>query len=107
MAHTINLPVAWTSEEIDDSVWGNSALAYPWWTELEPGTGEVIVRGHFGDDGDEPIVFEVTVDEWLRALRDVALEHQGWRSAILDKDIDADLGDVILQYAVAGKSIYC
>jgi hypothetical protein len=106
MTHTITLPVEWTNEDIDDSIWGNSALAYPWWTELERGTGEVLVRGNFGDDDEDIISFEVTVDEWLRALRAVALEHAGWRAYILDKDIDADLGDVILQYAVAGKSIY-
>jgi hypothetical protein len=106
MAHTINLPVAWTNEEIDDSIWGNSALAWEWWTELERGTGEVLVRGMFGCEDDELTPFEVTISEWLRALRDVALEHQGWRSLILDKDIDADLGDIILQYAVAGKAVY-
>jgi hypothetical protein len=106
VSHTITLPVAWSREEIDDSIWGNSALAYPWWTELERGTGEVLVRGEFGCEDDEPQTFEVTVDEWLRALREVALEHQGWRSYILDKDLDSDLGDLVLQYAVAGKAVY-
>jgi hypothetical protein len=106
MTHTITLPVEWTNDEIDDSIWGNSALAYEWWTELERGTGDVVVRGVFGCEDDEAVPFEVTVDEWLRALRAVALEHQGWRHYILDKDIDADLGDVILQVAVAGRAIY-
>lgn len=109
MTYTITLPVEWTHEEIMDNVWGNYCLAHPWWTYLDGSTkGDPILTGRFGseDDGDDLIDFSISTDEWLRAAKQVALEYPHWRDSILNKDIDAELGDMILQQAVAGSIIY-
>jgi hypothetical protein len=108
--YTATLPVEWTREEILDSVYGNGAFAWEWWVELEfPATPEnttdVIATGKFGDD-DDWSDFAVTFDSWLRALAKTATLYPHWRSSIIDKDIDADLGDVILQVAVHGDTVY-
>ena len=107
--YSMKVPVEYTTEDIDDSVWGNGSLAYPWWTDLAPGGDdepEVVVSGLFGCDGDDPEPFRITFHRWLNAAQDVIREHPHYSPFLLDKDVDADLGDLILQFAVAGKAVY-
>lgn len=106
---SVTIPVEYTTEDIDDSVWGNGSLAYPWWTNLRPGNDnepDTLVVGHFGCDGDQPKPFRVTFYGWLNAAQAVIRDYPRNAPYLMDKDIDADLGDLIMQYAVAGKAVY-
>lgn len=107
--YSVNVPVEYTTEDMDDATWGNGSLAQPWWTKVEHGKDDeplVLVKGFFGCDGDTPKPFTVTFYGWLNAAQEVLRKHSHYAPYILDKDIDADLGDLILQYAVAKEAVY-
>ena len=109
MAYRVDVTIEYSREDIRDSVTGNGSLAYEWWNELEfhPDDSDALVTGEFGClDEDTTSPFRVTYEQWVKAAGEVARKHTHWGQFILEKDIDADCGDLIMQYAVAGKGIY-
>lgn len=111
---TINLPVSYSAEDIEDAVWGNGSFSYPWWVEAEQGDRQIgwLIVGWIGWNPEEiegtpranPV--SLTYSSWLNAAKAVADQYPWHAGHIVEKDIDADLGDMILQMAYYGEVVY-
>lgn len=106
----VKVEIKWTTDEIEDLIFGSGALSYPWWTECKQ-----IKQGHYRitavdpdypDDEDAQITLIFPASLFTYAIGVVASTYPWHAQTIIDRDLDADLVDMALQTVVHGEVVY-
>lgn len=113
------LSIRLSLEDIEDIVEGLGALQYPWWHEaIRNGSGEWVIVPRNPDNGGEEDPVTVGAGRIAKAVerrirvypesmaRALYFDEEAGQLRVETANLDADDGDVILQYAVFGSEVY-
>ncbi len=118
MKRNLNVSILVDEDVIWSAVMGSAWEVYSWWRGLDfqngatwESAGEGGRLSVLADSADNPYVAvteSVTLNRLFAAVESAMRDNVGAIRSLdwSDPDIDADLGDVIMQYAVFGEVIY-
>lgn len=121
----VRVSVSFDDDEWRDAIFGSGCLSYPWWSDVQRETRPVkrngvpigeqtvwIVEGNNPDDPQGmPVTGVLTLPDLAEAASAIVTEARFAGSVtlarqIVERDLDADGADMILQRAVFGDVIY-
>jgi hypothetical protein len=101
-----------TDDDLFLAVWGSGASSYPWYSRWDVDEDARKLGVLIDLDGERESA-TLTVGTLRRSIEgviekypDSAVSHVDWADEECDSDVDADIADQIVQYAVLGDVVF-